>query len=154
MAETRLSPAGEQTAGYTLVELLVVLTVIGLLIAAAPAILSAARPGVEAKTAAQNLANDLRAARTAAVAGDSVTRVVVDAPTKSYVIEPGRLIHRLSPALTLALFGPHGEAIKTRTEFRFYPDGSSTGGSIGIAEAGQRHWVVDHWLTGRITVDE
>jgi general secretion pathway protein H len=157
MGEPRPSPIGKYEAarGYTLVELLVVLAVMGLLLLAAPALISAMRPGVEAKTAAETLANDLRAARTAAVAENSETWVVLNADAKRYTIEPYGMTHELPKSLAFELRGNRGENVGTRAEFRFFPDGSSTGGSIQItASGGRKHWIIDHWLTGRITVDE
>lgn len=155
MPKSRPSPIGEcAQAGYTLIELLVVLTIMGLLLAAAPTLINAARPGIEAKTAAHALANDLRAARAAAIANNVETWVVVDAPSHAYAMEPGGGAHKLPANLSLELRGPDGEAAGKRIELRFYPDGSSTGGSIRIASRGRQHWIVDHWLTGQITIDE
>jgi general secretion pathway protein H len=125
-----------------------------LLIAVAPAIISAARPGYEARTAAHALANDLRGARVSAIVGNSETWVVLDAMTKSYDIEPYGVIRKLPRTVSVELRGPRGENIGTRTELRFFPDGSSTGGSIRVTSGAQQHWIVDHWLTGRITIDE
>jgi general secretion pathway protein H len=155
MPKNRPSPTGERAElGYTLIELLVVLTIMGLLLAAAPAIINAARPGIEAKTAVHALANDLRTARAAAVANNVETWVVVDAPAHAYAMEPGGGTHRLPANLSLELRGPGGDEAVNRIELRFYPDGSSTGGSIRIASGGRQHWIVDHWLTGQITIDE
>ncbi len=155
MPKSRPSQIGERAqAGYTLIELLVVLTIMGLLLAAMPTIISAARPGIEAKTAAYGLANDLRATRAAAVASNTETWVVVDVPAHAYVLGPGGGAHKLPANLSLELRGPDGEALGNRIELRFYPDGSSTGGSIRIAANGRKHWIIDHWLTGQITIDE
>ncbi len=156
MAASQPLPIGKRTAsaGYTLVELLVVLAVMALLLAAAPAIINTMRPGVAAKTAAHALANDLRAARIAAIVGNSETWVVLDASQKSYDIEPYGVVRKLPNGLALDLRGPRGEESGQRAELRFFPDGSSTGGSIRVMAGGQQHWIVDHWLTGRITIDE
>lgn len=149
------SPIGERaTAGYTLVELLVVLAIMGLLLAAAPAIISAARPGVEAKAAARMLANDLRSARTAAITTDADTWVVVDTARHAYSVEPHGETKALPRDALVQLRGPRGEEAGTRAVLRFYPDGSSNGGSVGIASHGRQHWITAHWLTGRITVHD
>ncbi len=155
MAESQPSPIGERGQdGYTLIELLVVLAVMALLIAAAPALLSTMRPGVEAKTAAHTLVNDLRGARAAAIVGNSETWVVVDAANNSYQIEPYGVSRTLPRTVSLDLRGPRGEESGKRVELRFFPDGSSTGGSIRIVSGGHQHSIIDHWLTGRITIDE
>src|SRR5882672_7438466 len=76
------------TSGYTLVELLVVLSVISLLIAATPAIISAARPSADTTSAAYILAEELRAARSAAIVNDADRTLVLDLATKAYVVIP------------------------------------------------------------------
>jgi general secretion pathway protein H len=37
---------------------------------------------------------------------------------------------------------------------RFFPDGSSTGGSISLASGRETHTVVVDWLTGRVRISE
>src|SRR5438067_1863069 len=91
--------------GYTLVELLVViailgmLAVIGLFIAAIPAIIGAARPGAEARAAAYALANDLRATRNAAVVSGEESAVLFDPKANDYTIEPGHVLHRFAASV-------------------------------------------------------
>lgn len=150
------SPIGKRAteAGYTLVELLVVLAVMGLLLAAAPVLIKAARPGIEAKAAVRMLANDLRAARATAVANNRETWVILDAPANFYAIEPDGGGRKLPDGVSLEFRGPRGDAAGKRIVLRFYPDGSSTGGSVGIASRGRQYWIADHWLTGRISIHE
>lgn len=155
MAASQPSLIGEPAdSGYTLVELLVVLAVMALLVAAAPALINTMRPGVEAKAAARTLANDLRGVRAAAIVANSETWVVLDAENKRYEIEPSGVMRKLPRAVSLELRGPRGEESGKHIELRFFPDGSSTGGSIRIVSGNRQHWIVDHWLTGRITIDE
>lgn len=154
MPANRPLPTGECEAGYTLVELLVVLAIMGLLLAAAPALINAARPGVEAKTAAHMLANDLRYARARAIANNAETWIVMDTTSHAYAIEPQGEIKQLPRDATLQLRGSRGEEAGTHAVLRFYPDGSSSGGSVGIGSHGRQHWITAHWLTGRITTDD
>jgi len=154
MPANRPSRTGKRDAGYTLVELLVVLAIMGLLLAAAPAIIRAARPGIEVKTAAQMLANDLRAARATAIANNADTWIVVDAEKHAYSVEPRGKIKSLPRDASVLLRGPRGEDAGVRAAVRFYPDGSSNGGSVGIAAHGRQHWITAHWLTGRITIHD
>jgi general secretion pathway protein H len=147
MAKARPSAIGSGSAGYTLVELLVVMVVIGLLLLAVPTVVSAGFPSVQAKTAAQQLAADLRAARMSAVLNGIQTRVEIDIDRRRYTIQPRGFVRE--PAFPIVLAHPDGD----RT-IRFYPDGSSSGGSISVGSGAHAHRVTSHALTGRITVDE
>jgi len=147
-------PIGESESGYTLVELLVVLTVISLLIAASPAIVSAARPGAEARAAAYALANEMRTARAAAIVADADRVLVLDLARKIYSVTPGGRERRLPNGLGMEFAGPEGARVEDRAEIRFFADGSSSGGAVRMVSRGQAHVVVDHGLTGRVSVDE
>jgi general secretion pathway protein H len=149
MAKARPSATGSGDDGYTLVELLVVLTVIGLLLLAVPALVSAGFPGVQAKAAAQQLAADLRGARTAAILNGVEARVQIDATGQRYTIQPRGVVRDLPFGMSLALVRPRRGTVLT-----FYPDGSSSGGSVRIGAPRHLHTVTDHALTGRIAVDE
>src|ERR1700712_933401 len=80
MAPSRPCAAGRtREAGFTLTELLVVLAIIGLLVAAVPILMQSAMPGARTLAAAQGLAQDLRIARGQAIASGSATVVRFDA---------------------------------------------------------------------------
>jgi general secretion pathway protein H len=145
----RLSRTGNSTreAGYTLVELLVVLAIIGLIILAVPVLIGTMRPGVESKAAAHALVHDLRVARETAIQQGVETRVVMNAAGRSYVVSGGA-VHVLPRGVPLSFNGPRGN------EIRFYPDGSSTGGTVLVGSPKLRHRIVAHWLTGQISLDE
>src|SRR5580704_14736597 len=80
LAEVRVTTLPSRTGddGFTLVEMLVVLAIIGLLFLALPVLLSAGRPGLEAKAAARALAHDLMAARQKAIFENIETDVALN----------------------------------------------------------------------------
>lgn len=147
MASIRQSKAGSE-AGFTLTELLVVLGIVGLLVAAIPVLLRSAIPGTQALAAARLLAQELRIARGAAISAGGTTTVRFDAAKQTYVVEPGDQSHRLPNGVHFAL-PPRGA-----DTIGFYADGSSSGGVVLVGDGGTRHRVAADWLTGRITVDE
>src|SRR5215813_12553916 len=64
--------------GFTLLELLVVLVILGLMVTLAVPLFTHAMPGVEAKAAARDVAALMRAARSLAIAGDREVTIAVD----------------------------------------------------------------------------
>lgn len=140
--------------GFTLIELLVVLAVIALLVGLAPAMISAARPGVDARATAIAIADDLRAARNLAVLGNQEARLSFDIAAGRYSIEPGHQQHDLPAGMILHFRGSRGEVNADTAAIRFFPDGSSTGAELLLDYGGQRHRVRAYWLTGRVSVDD
>jgi general secretion pathway protein H len=144
-SETGSAPSDQR--GFTLTELLVVLAIIGLLTMAVPVLLQAALPGTRSLAATRALAEDLRAARSDAIAGGRTTAIGFDAAKQTYVRDA--VTHRIPNAVPFAL--PRSAPAET---IAFYPDGSSSGGSVIVGEGALRHRVAIDWLTGRVSVDE
>lgn len=114
--------------GFTLVEMLVVLTVLGLLAAAL-----AGSMGGGDRLARQKAAQTLRAAFADA-------RLEARRTGRTARVDPRALVEK--SAVAEAPFPSPGGAII------FYPDGSSSGGTLRLGEA--RLLAVD-WLTGEVT---
>ncbi|MEO1751953.1 GspH/FimT family pseudopilin [Thiofaba sp. EF100] len=147
----RTSPAGK---GFTLIELLVVMLIAGLVLTVTPPLLTAALPGLQARSSAQQLAAGLRMARGQAMAGGGEAVLVLDLARHSFRVG-SRPEVRLGRSLELRLDTAASELEgEQRGGIRFFGDGSSTGGRITL-RAGKHAWQVDvDWLTGRVTVDE
>lgn len=126
--------------GFTLIEMLVVLAVLGLAIAAfAPTMRGHA--DASAESSARGLATALERARSRAVAGNIETRYLVDARVRA---EGG-----LRVMLDVAASEVEGEAVGG---IRFYPDGSSSGGRITFDDGRFAVSVGVDWLTGGVDV--
>lgn len=160
MARTRISGAGNRhaaTAGFTLLELLLVLAVLALLAGIVVAYLPVGSTRTEVVADARAVASGLRRARGAAIAANTPVAFVLDVKNRTYRVgteAPIRL--RRDIALTL-------NTARTEVEdgaaggIRFFPDGSSTGGRISLRSAGEHPTVavvtVD-WVTGRVDVSD
>ncbi|HEY1629827.1 MAG TPA: GspH/FimT family pseudopilin [Rhizomicrobium sp.] len=131
-------------AGYTLMELLVVLTVMAIVAVIAMPRMSASRPGLQAKSVAHAIAQDLATARRAAITQAAETRVVFS--SGRYAVLPGGPSRALPAGIALRLRG--------RGEIDFFADGSSNGGIVDVATAGAHRTIVTHWPSGRITLDD
>lgn len=147
--QLRIGRASTGEAGFTLIELLIVLAIIGLIVAAIPILLQAALPGTRSLAAARSLADDLRAARGAAVASGAATAVRFLPSKQVYLLEPGNRARRLPQNVPFGFAKPVNAA-----EIVFAPDGTSNGGTVLVGDRATRHRVRVDWLTGRVAVDE
>jgi|MudIll2142460700_1097286.scaffolds.fasta_scaffold97623_3 general secretion pathway protein H len=140
-------------AGVTMLELLVVLSLMGLMAAMAVPMLSGGVSGSELKGAAREVAAGLRFARSDAVATRRETRLVFDLEQRTFRIDRDARLHALPKKVELKLFTAQSDIADEKTgAIRFYPDGGSNGGRVTIA-AGERKYEVDvDWLTGRVAI--
>jgi len=137
----------------TMIELLVVLSLMGLMAAMAVPMLSGGVSGSELKGAAREVAAGLRFARSDAVATRRETRLVFDLEQRTFRIDRDARLHALPKKVELKLFTAQSDIADEKTgAIRFYPDGGSNGGRVTIA-AGERKYEVDvDWLTGRVAI--
>jgi general secretion pathway protein H len=159
MARIRTSRAGDRAggAGFTLLELLLVLAVLGLLAGIVVAYIPSGSTRTEVVVAARDVASGLRRARGAAIAGNAPVAFMLDVKTRSYRIGTEASV-RLAEDIALTIDTARSEvADDAAGGIRFFPDGSATGGRISLRGAGERAAVavvtVD-WITGRVDVAE
>lgn len=141
--------------GFTLVELLVVLSILGVLLALAPAAFNRILPGLELKTAAREMAATLREARGLAIRDNLEVAVVVDTETGRYGLAGRQASESLDEEIAVTLHTAVSERIdETRGRIRFYPDGTATGGGVTLRRGTKSYDVLVDWLTGRVQVVE
>jgi general secretion pathway protein H len=135
----------QSSAGFTLVELLVVMGIIGLILAT---VLSA-RPKTAATrvaVAARAVATTLQLARTQAMASNAETLVRIDTQKRQFGVAGS--MHALPPGMTVAMTVAETERAKDSGGLRFYPDGQSSGGEIVLMLEGRAYRIAVNWLTG------
>ena len=166
MVTTRDNPIS-QTAGFTLLELLVVLAIAGMLVALVPAAVSAVVPGTKARTAAYDMASTLRDARNLAISQSTPVDVVFDLESDSYAIA-GSPPSNLPRGMALVIQERSGYVSETRrvaghssfdreepVTLRFYPDGSSSGLHVRLGPGdGGGYVVAVDWLFGGASVTQ
>jgi general secretion pathway protein H len=147
--------------GFTLLELLVVLTIAGLLAALVPPLYSKAVLGARLKTAARDFAISLRDARaTAVTAGKQVDlKLIADPPSYSVGNDAGIQLPRgvsmtAYDYLTVANISLTNANARSEDEFvvRFFPDGSSNGAVVKLANGVTAYRINVSWLMGNIQV--
>jgi general secretion pathway protein H len=159
----RVSPRGREAgftlpseAGFTLIEMIVVLAVLGLV---AGLVLARGPPrsaGLEMRAAAGAVAQAMRVARTQAIMSNRPVTVVFN--PRAGTLRVGAATPKSLPAGTAmsvvstadlagAQSGAGGPA-----GIAFLPDGSSSGGRVELARGARHARVGVDWLTGRVTV--
>jgi len=140
-------------AGLTLMELLIVLTIMAIVAAVAGPYLAGGVSGAELKGAARQVAAGLRLARSEALSTRREARLVVDLERHTFRVDGDAREHALPKDAGIKLFTAQNDLVSDRVgAIRFYPDGGSNGGRITIA-AGERKYEVDvDWLTGRVAI--
>jgi general secretion pathway protein H len=138
--------------GFTLLELIVALAVIGLALALIVGYRAPWSRSLSLKGTAATLASELRLARSEAISRNRAVAFVIELAGHRYRVDDGAA-HSLPHAMSVALLTVAGERLGDGAgAIRFNPDGSSTGGRITLAEGGQWIAIGVDWLTGRVSV--
>jgi general secretion pathway protein H len=142
--------AQDSEAGFSLIEMLAVLTILALGVSFAMPFLSGKSDGLRLEMASSELAGALRATRSAAIVGNKTTTLLIDVDRRSFE----------STAVLQRSFAPDIEAKMTFASgirsafseggFRFFPDGSSTGGNVTLSLHGKQTRLCVDWLTGGV----
>lgn len=147
--------SGTAKRGFTLLELLVVLAVIGLLAALAAPRLAGVLPGAALDAGVRDLQAGLRESRSLAFSRNREVRFILDGGTNSYRIDVGNGGGELPKDISITLVtGIKEVEAMDRGAIRFFPDGSSTGGWIELSGRGGERAIHVDWLTGRINLGE
>jgi general secretion pathway protein H len=141
--------------GFTLVELLVVLAIMAMLLMIAIPPISSVLPQMEAKSGAREVAAALREARSRAVLSNTEVIFSLDVKNHYFMISGDKQTHALPLDIKLSLYTAQQELIAdTLGNIRFFPDGSSTGGRVGLASARNSYDVTVNWVTGHVEIIE
>jgi general secretion pathway protein H len=148
----RNSIAARAAAGFTLVELLVVLVIAALAMALVGTSISRSVSGAEMRTAAHKVAASLRYTRTQAILTKSEKVFLVDTEKHSFQAAD-RQQETLPKGMNVELNTARSELTsETAGGIRFYPDGGSTGGNVRLEANGRVYQVNVAWLTGEASM--
>lgn len=135
--------------GFTLLEMLVVLSILSLTAVIALPQASGTRQGKALEAAAVGLASEFKSARAAAIRSNTEQTLTIDTATRRYVREGWSEARALAGSFDVALDTIRGERTGPATgRVRFYPDGSATGGRVVLSNGSRRAIVAIDWLTG------
>ncbi len=138
--------------GFTLLEMLAVILLIGIAAAAVSISVSQGLASARVRAASSELAGALRATRAQAIVRGQEQSFDVDTRANTYRDVKQRDV-RLPKGLRVSITSAKEDQPNDHTgRIRFFPDGSSTGGRITL-QSGKRQWHVNvSWLTGEVRV--
>ncbi len=141
-------------AGFTLLEMIIVLVVLGLVAGLALGRGQQRSRGLDARAAVEQVVQTLRQARGAAIATNLPVVVMVNGERRTLGVAGARPV-QLPPEFALtAAEGFNPQLTPKLTGIRFAPTGSSSGGRILLADGKRRIQVGVDWLTGRVSVTD
>jgi len=148
-----LSSRSSGQRGFTLLELLVVLAIIGFTLSLIPGFILRDGASAVMDRAISAVADGLRNARSQAVLQNREYLFAIDVEKRQFRAGVQAIPVQISGDIDLRLVTARSEQSGASSgRIRFFPDGSSTGGRIVLTnEGGQREVEVD-WLTGEISV--
>lgn len=147
---------GTKQQGFSLLELMIVLVLAGLLSSIAVTSMS---KGPVLRKAAYDLRNSLRHTRNIALIQQREMVWKINLTSKNYGIDTSSNSHmtarqqQLAPDFNVQVDSASSEnSHKTLAGIRFFPNGSSTGGSIKLMHKKQGYNINVEWLSGRISI--
>lgn len=142
----------DRQAGFTLIEVLVVLAILGLALAIVAAHGPARSPALEARSAADQVARALRLARSQAVATNHPVAFTLDVAGHRFRVGDGAW-QALPTGLGLAMTAAaEADPDPARGRIVFAPEGGATGGRVRISVGHSALDVSVAWLSGRVMV--
>lgn len=139
-------------SGFSLIELLVVLVLITGATALTATVISAGLPGQQLRGAARELAAQLRYTRAQAIVTGKPQLFFINADNREWTA-PNHRHGSVPKAIEIVATSARIEQPERGVAgFRFFPDGSATGGRV-LLKRDQAAWQLDvDWLTGEVTV--
>lgn len=138
--------------GFSLLELMVVLVLITTATALTATVISSGLPGQQLHGAAREMAAQLRYTRAQAIVTGKSQVFLLNADSRDWTA-PNHRHGTLPKAVQIVATSARNEQPQNGVAaFRFFPDGSATGGRLKL-QHDRAAWQLDiDWLTGQVTV--
>ena len=145
----------DRDQGFTLIELIVVMAMIGLIAALATPDFHRAMPGMELRSSLDTLAAELRRTRASALRDGAPRALTIDLAEASYRNASGRRI-ALPEQVEISVTTGQAElnAANNTARILFFPDGTAVGADIRLTRTDEKHRIHVDWLTGRVRLNE
>lgn len=139
-------------SGFTLLEILVSFAVLGLMLAVTPMAYHKVHEALGYRAAVTDLTSTLKLGRTTAILGGRPVEVSLNLGSHSVHMPGQKPMHIASNIrLDVQAVVRTDEQGQPTPVFRFYPDGSASGGTITLTSSGGRSTRIElDWLTGSL----
>ena len=147
-------PPQPRTAGFSVLEMLVVLAIIGALVALSGPMLRGAPDRLQLQTTVRDILGALKSTRAAAIAGNAEATLVFDLEHRTFsspAVRASSFPQGIELALKVALLDSEATS---RGSVKFFPDGSSTGADLVLKLRGRSAKICVNWLTGIAREDD
>lgn len=142
--------AGPRQRGFTMLELLAAITIVGLLLAIAVPASVRFYESIQYRQAVREVITALASARYNAVNSGRAQDVAVDPAANTIELNGERTL--LPGGINVAVHSTRELNRDRRGVIRFYPEGGSSGGDIDLEQAGGRGVRISvDWLVGRVS---
>jgi general secretion pathway protein H len=147
--------SADRQSGMTLLELLVVLAVLSLMAAVASPYIGRNQGRWALRNATHEIAAALREARGNAVMRNRTEFFVGDIATGRFWATGSAKRHALPAGVAMTLHTTVEQRLGDEAgSITFWPDGSSTGGGVMLAQDDRKVMVQVDWLTGRVSTND
>lgn len=139
--------------GFTLFELLTVLAIVSLIAGVSFVHVWGGSNASSIKSIAHRSAAIFRESRASAINHQTQTAVIIDVGRR--IVSGGRF-GRMKVPVGIQMGVTTAARLRLsdrRAAIRFFPNGSSTGGTLKYGQGSKSIWVRVNWLTGRVSVE-
>ncbi|MDJ0655283.1 MAG: prepilin-type N-terminal cleavage/methylation domain-containing protein [Xanthomonadales bacterium] len=148
----RRPPMIRPSQGFSLIEVLVVVSLIALLVGMVGTSVYRSLDGVKVRQAGKDLVTALRYTRGQAIVAREERTLNVDVEKKTFRAPEQKAVE-LPDGVDVTIRTAAFDLDRSVGKVRFFPDGSSTGAQITLT-AGERSWLISvGWLTGEIALE-
>ena len=144
-------------AGFTLLELMVVMAIMVLMMSAVPISINHMLPGRRVSAAAQHISAAIQDAKAQSAVSGAPMQLRVEPNALALIGSPNASSaeskHSLVTTAVSTVLSATTTDARPLTALTIFPDGATSGGVIGIADGTHRTRVLISVLTGRVTVD-
>ena len=141
-------------AGFTLLELIVVLAIVALGYSAVAVNFSSGNDAMALKAAARDLTSGLRYVRSQAMLSHETATLDFNLSNNSYSLTGQKKIYMLPENIDVTINTAKEELHDGVAKLRFFPDGSSIGGRVTLEKKSHVQEININWLTGHVSLTE